>query len=63
MHGKWRSVLKYKERLDINKLRNGEYKLQDSNWHNETASYLLGKYENPDIFIKNGKFGLYAEWG
>ena len=52
-----------KKDLDINKLRNGEYKLQDIIERNETTSYLLGKYEDQDMFIKNGKFGLYAEWG
>lgn len=46
--------------IDLHKLENKEYKLDDliSN-----ISNALGKYENEDIFIKNGKYGYYAEWG
>ena len=46
--------------IDLHKLENKEYKLDDliSNISNS-----LGKYENEDIFIKNGKYGYYAEWG
>ena len=46
--------------IDLHKLENKEYKLDEliSNISNS-----LGKYENEDIFIKNGKYGYYAEWG
>ena len=29
----------------------------------EIKNNHLGKYENNDIFIKNGRFGPYVEWG
>jgi hypothetical protein len=32
----------------------------DNNIKNKDA---IGKYKGQDLFIKNGKFGIYAEWG
>ena len=50
-----------KANVDIKKLENGEYQLDDiiENQH----SILLGKYQNVDLFVKKGKYGIYVMWG
>jgi len=48
-------------KIDLEKLKNKEYKLDDLIEKNTNGS--IGKYQNEDLFIKNGKFGLYVEWG
>jgi DNA topoisomerase-1 len=49
--------------VDIHKLENGEYKLEEildkKHVRNE---YNLGKYQGHDVIIKKGKFGLYISW-
>ena len=54
--------LSVKKDIDINKLKNGEYKLEEIL---ETSNFnkLLGTYENSEIYLKKGKFGLYVQWG
>jgi DNA topoisomerase-1 len=51
-----------KKDLDLNKLRNKEYKLEDI-IENSIPATSIGKYNDDDVYIKKGKFGLYAEWG
>lgn len=49
--------------IDIHKLENGEYKLQeilDTNY--KKNKYTLGKYEGHDVILQKGKFGLYISW-
>jgi len=46
--------------LDLNKLKSGEYTLEDLMEINEIH---LGKYQEEDLYLKNGKYGMYAEWG
>lgn len=46
--------------LDLKKLKSGEYTLEDLV---ESSTRLLGKWEDQDIYIKNGRYGLYLEWG
>jgi DNA topoisomerase I len=49
--------------VDIHKLENGEYKLEDIIDTNHVRSeYNLGKYDGHDVIIKKGKFGLYISW-
>ena len=49
--------------IDIHKLENGEYKLEDIIDKNHIRSeYILGQYEGHDVIIKKGKFGLYISW-
>jgi len=59
--------------IDINKLNKGEYTLdqliekssindEDTNKKNKKENYL-GIFEEHDVFIKKGRFGLYLEWG
>lgn len=49
--------------IDMNKLENGEYLLEELIDTNKPKIKPLGKYQTHDLFIKKGKFGLYAEWG
>jgi len=48
--------------IDINKLRSGEYKLEEI-VKQKIKDVKLGEYQNSTMFIKNGKYGLYVEWG
>ena len=47
-------------KIDIDKLKNNEYNLEELL---EVKDILLGKYDNEDLYIKNGKYGKYASWG
>jgi len=46
--------------IDLDKLRNGDYELEDLT---EDSEKYLGKYEDQDLFIKKGKYGIYASYG
>jgi DNA topoisomerase I len=54
-----------KKDLDIKKIENGEYELEEMIQTNKTPNtqYILGQYEGKDLFLRKGKFGLYAAWG
>jgi len=45
--------------LDLKKLKSGEYTLEDLI---ENPARLLGKWEDVDIYVKNGRYGIYLEW-
>jgi DNA topoisomerase I len=75
MIGKYGPVIKYsedggetvkfknvKKDLDITKLENGEYTLDEILLEKE-ATRNLGNYEGEDVVIRNGKYGYYAQWG
>ena len=49
--------------IDINKLKNGEYKLSELVCENKLTGKMLGVYKDHEVILKNGKFGLYIEWG
>jgi DNA topoisomerase-1 len=60
------SFLPVKKDLDLGKLKNNpELSLEDvidsSIKNNESG--CIGKYKGQDLFIKKGKFGIYAQWG
>ena len=68
--GQYGPCLKYKESgktkyksakkdLDINKLRNGEYTLEEIL---KPANCVLGKYKDKEIILKEGKWGKYVAW-
>ena len=46
--------------IDLEKLKRGEYNLEDLL---EKGNKYLGKYENEEMFLKNGKYGYYVQWG
>ena len=50
-------------KIDINKLKNGEYKLSELVCENKLTGKMLGLYKDHEVILKNGKFGLYIEWG
>jgi DNA topoisomerase-1 len=49
--------------VDIHKLENGDYKLEDilDSTH-KRSQYNLGKYQGHDVILQKGKFGLYISW-
>ena len=53
--------LSVKEDIDIDKLREGKYNLEDI--IENRLEKEIGIYENSKLYLKKGKFGLYAEWG
>lgn len=46
--------------IDVIKLDRGEYKLDDLV---ELQNDYLGMYEEHPLYLRNGRFGLYVEWG
>lgn len=54
-----------KKDIDINKLKNGEYKIHDviDNNKKTVSHYILGQHNGLDVTLKKGKFGLYITWG
>ena len=49
--------------VDIHKLENGDYKLEDIlDTDHKRSKYNLGKYEGHDVILQKGKFGLYISW-
>ena len=74
MVGKYGPVIKYtsddgvttkfknvKKDLDVTKIENGEYSLEEL--LEEQHSKSLGKYKGDDVFVKKGKYGYYAQCG
>lgn len=52
-----------KKDIDIHKIENGEYKIDEIvDTNHKKNEYNLGKFENHDVIIKKGKFGLYITW-
>ena len=72
--GKYGPVIKYecddrqifksvKKNIDMKKLKNGEYKLEeilDSN--KKFSNNVLGQHENLDVILKTGKYGPYITY-
>jgi DNA topoisomerase-1 len=53
-----------KKDLSLETLEKGEYSLEEITAVNGDNSdvILLGKYEETDLFLKKGRYGLYASW-
>ena len=51
--------------IDLDKLRNGEYTLQDILLEpsSDKSGRSLGVYKDKEAFLRSGKFGWYVEWG
>ena len=75
MIGKYGPVIKYddgkgktsfknvKKNLDLKKLENGEYNLEDILETNNTMQgKVLGKYRDMDVLLKKGKYGFYVNY-
>ena len=52
-----------KSDIDIDKLKNMEYKLEEIIQSKDDNNKLLGLYKNQEIYLKIGKFGYYLEFG
>jgi DNA topoisomerase-1 len=59
-----------KKEIDIHKLEKGLYTLEDimeknnsSNKKENGSEIIIGRYEDYDVILKKGKFGLYVTWG
>ena len=54
-----------KKEVDISKIKKGEYNLDEivDNSTKQKSQYILGKYEDNDVILRKGKFGLYITWG
>lgn len=55
------SFIAVKEDIDIERLKNGEYTLEELK--KESNERILGNYENLQLIIKKGKYGYYLQWG
>jgi len=52
-----------KKDLDLTKIRNNEYTLEDLlEVKEENSENDIGNYENNKIYVKKGKYGLFARW-
>lgn len=47
-------------KIDLDKLKEGHYKVSELL---EDKDKYMGKYDNIDLYVKTGMYGLYAEWG
>ena len=52
-----------KKDIDIQLLKEGKYKLEDIVVENAQSKNVLGTYNDEDMILKKGKFGLYVTWG
>jgi len=54
-----------KKNIDISKLKNNELEIDELVDANKSPNtqYNLGKYEDKDVILKKGKYGLYVLWG
>jgi DNA topoisomerase-1 len=54
-----------KKDIDISKLENGEYELNEIINTEKTpkSQFILGQYEGKEVILRKGKFGLYITWG
>ena len=58
------SFKKVKTSIDVNKLQQGKYTLDEIlDDGSDKKGVLLGKYDNTDLFLKRGQYGMYVEWG
>jgi DNA topoisomerase-1 len=56
--------LKVRKDLDLEKIKNTEnVTLEDIIDSSEINKDSIGKYQGIDLFIKKGKYGVYAQWG
>ncbi len=52
-----------KTNIDLDKLKRGEYELDDLIDETNFSGRILGEYEGNDLILKKGKFGMYVAWG
>lgn len=52
-----------REDINLDKLKRGEYTLEELVVENKLTGHFLGMYDNKEVHLKNGKFGYYVEYG
>jgi DNA topoisomerase-1 len=52
-----------REDINIDKLKKGEYRLDELVVENKQSGHLLGIFDKKEVYLKNGKFGYYIEYG
>jgi DNA topoisomerase-1 len=58
------SFKQVKKDIDLTLLEKGQCKLEDVLEKDTTKKVAaIGKYKDQDLFIKKGKYGIYANWG
>jgi len=57
------SFLPVKEGIDLKRVERGEYTLDDIISQKTVTEIELGTYKDCRLFLKKGKYGLYASWG
>jgi DNA topoisomerase-1 len=68
-YGKFSNFLKVRDDLDLDELRNREKITLEDVIENNRASQIgtnsepIGKYKGQDLYVKKGKYGIYAQWG
>ena len=51
-----------KKNLDVNKLKNGEYTLEEIVEENKYTKNVLGEHKGEEVVLKKGKYGLYTTY-
>jgi len=59
--GKTATFLSIKPDIDLKRLEKGEYTLEELLLQANSSS-AIGEYEGSPVYIKKGKYGLYASW-
>jgi DNA topoisomerase-1 len=68
-YGKFTNFLKVRDDLDLDELRSREKIILEDIIENNVVSQVgtnsapIGKYKGQDLYIKKGKYGIYAQWG
>ena len=57
------TFLPVKKNLDFENLKSNDIKLDDIIDNTIISKNAIGKYKGQDLFIKKGKYGIYAQWG
>ena len=60
--GETTSFINCKKDIDMTKLENNEYSLEEL-VEPQNTNKVVGKYKNDNVIIKKGKYGNYIEWG
>jgi DNA topoisomerase-1 len=67
-YGKFTNFLKVRDNLDLDELRSKEIVTLEDVIENNTLTTTgtnnsIGKYKGKDLYVKKGKYGIYAQWG
>lgn len=54
---------KVKKNIDLEKIKDGTYKLEDIVYETAQNKRLICRFKNEDLYICNGPYGIYAMWG